>query len=118
MGTLKILSKSSNNSYSYVDGTDTKLTVNGNFEVDEQGRKLVQANGTIAYNGQQIATFATSTYNGVVQYQLSGMTSDNTEKAYTALAGVQDEFKTLIEGTAESDASGSTEPASSAESEK
>lgn len=118
MGTLKILSKSSNNSYSYVDGTDTKLTVNGNIEVDERQKRVLSANGNIFYGGLSIASFNTSMYNDILQYQLYGLTSDNTEKACTALTGVQEQLKTLIEGTAESDASGSTEPASSAESEK
>jgi hypothetical protein len=36
MGKIKILSKSSNNSYSYTDSEDDKLTANGNFEMDEQ----------------------------------------------------------------------------------
>ena len=35
MGKIKILSKSSNNSYSYTDSEDSKLTVSGNFELDE-----------------------------------------------------------------------------------
>ncbi len=117
MGTLKILSKSSNNSYSYVDGTDTKLTVNGNFEMDEQQKRVLSANGNIFYGGLSIASFNTSMYNDILQYQLYGLTADNTEKAFKALSGVQEQLKTLIEGTAESDASGSTEPASSAESE-
>jgi hypothetical protein len=40
MGTFNILSKSLNNNYSYADGTDTKLTVNGNFEMDEQEKRI------------------------------------------------------------------------------
>ena len=35
MGKIKILSKSSNNIYSYTDSEDSKLTVSGNFELDE-----------------------------------------------------------------------------------
>ena len=41
-------------------------------------------------------------YNGVLQYQIYGVTSENIEKAYTALAGVQYELKHLSEGTIES----------------
>jgi hypothetical protein len=36
MGKITILSKSSNNSYSYTDSEDINLTANGNFEMDEQ----------------------------------------------------------------------------------
>ena len=36
MGKITILSKSSNNGYSYVDSEDDKLTANGNFEMDGQ----------------------------------------------------------------------------------
>lgn len=60
MGTFHILSKSSNNNYSYADGTDTKLTVNGNFEMDEQEKRILSASGNITYDGTQIANFNTS----------------------------------------------------------
>lgn len=35
MGKITILSKSSNNSYSYADSEDINLTANVNFELDE-----------------------------------------------------------------------------------
>ena len=72
MGKITILSKSSNNSYSYTDNEDDKLTVNGNFEMDEQQKRVLSANGNIFYNGMSIANFSTSMYNGILQYQLSG----------------------------------------------
>lgn len=99
MGTFHILSKSSNNNYSYADGTDTKLTVNGNFEMDEQEKRVLSANGNIFYNGMSIANFSTSMYNGILQYQLYGTTADNTEKAFKALSGVQEQLKAQVEGT-------------------
>ncbi len=73
MGKLTILSKSSNNGYSYVDGTDEKLTVNGNFELDEQRKTVLSANGNIAYDGAQTANFSTSMYNGVLQYSSTAL---------------------------------------------
>ena len=94
---MTILSKSSNNGYSYVDGTDEKLTVNGNFELDEQRKTVLSANGNIAYDGAQTANFSTSMYNGVLQYQLYGATAENTEKAFKALSGVQEQFKAQVE---------------------
>ena len=66
------MSKSSNNSYSYTDSEDTNLTANGNFELDEQQKRVLSANGNIFYNGMSIANFSTSMYNGILQYQLSG----------------------------------------------
>jgi hypothetical protein len=73
MGTLNILSKSSNNIYSYVDSKDAKLTVNGNFEIDEQDKKVLSVSGNIIYDGTAIANFTTSMYDGVQQYQLYGV---------------------------------------------
>ena len=70
---MTILSKSSNNGYSYVDGTDEKLTVNGNFELDEQRKTVLSANGNIAYDGAQTANFSTSMYNGVLQYSSTAL---------------------------------------------
>ena len=99
MGKIKILSKSSNNSYSYTDSEDSKLTVSGNFELDEQQKRVLSANGNIFYNGMSIANFSTSMYNGILQYQLYGTTADNTEKAFKALSGVQEQLKAQVEGT-------------------
>jgi len=99
MGKIKILSKSSNNSYSYADSEDINLTANGNFEMDEQEKRVLSANGNIFYNGMSIANFSTSMYNGVLQYQLYGATADNTEKAFKALSGVQEQLKAQVEGT-------------------
>ena len=65
------MSKSSNNSYSYTDSEDITLTANGNFELDEQQKRVLSANGNIFYNGMSIANFSTSMYNGILQYQLS-----------------------------------------------
>lgn len=96
MGKITILSKSSNNSYSYVDSNDAKLTVNGNFELDEQEKKVLSANGNITYDGMYIANFSTSMYNGVLQYQLSGATMENTLKAFTALSGVQEQLTAQV----------------------
>ena len=96
MGKITILSKSSNNSYSYTDTEDDKLTVNGNFEMDEQQKRVLSANGNIFYDGMSIANFSTSMYNGVLQYQLSGTTADNTEKAFKALSGVQEQLKAQV----------------------
>lgn len=96
MGKITILSKSSNNSYSYTDNEDDKLTVNGNFEMDEQQKRVLSANGSIAYGGTQIANFSTSMYNDVLQYQLYGTTADNTEKAFKALSGVQEQLKAQV----------------------
>lgn len=119
---MTILSKSSNNDYSYVDGTDEKLTVNGNFELDEQRKTVLSANGNIAYDGAQTANFSTSMYNGVLQYQLYGATAENTEKAFKALSGVQEQFKAQVseakpdkgsETGAETEASGESSEASS-----
>lgn len=96
MGKITILSKSSNNSYSYTDTEDDKLTVNGNFEMDEQQKRVLSANGNIFYNGMSIANFSTSMYNDVLQYQLYGTTADNTEKAFKALSGVQEQLKAQV----------------------
>jgi hypothetical protein len=99
MGKITILSKSSNNSYSYADSDDINLTANGNFELDEQQKRVLSANGNIFYNGMSIANFSTSMYNGILQYQLYGTTADNTEKAFKALSGVQEQLKAQVEGT-------------------
>ena len=99
MGKIKILSKSSNNSYSYTDSEDINLTANGNFEMDEQEKRVLSATGNIFYNGMSIANFSTSMYNGILQYQLYGTTADNTEKAFQALSGVQEQLKAQVEGT-------------------
>ena len=99
MGKIKILSKSSNNSYSYADSEDDKLTANGNFELDEQQKRVLSATGNIFYNGMSIANFSTSMYNGVLQYQLYGTTAENTEKAFKALSGVQEQLKAQVEET-------------------
>lgn len=99
MGKITILSKSSNNSYSYTDSEDINLTANGNFEMDEQQKRVLSANGNIFYNGMSIANFSTSMYNGILQYQLYGTTADNTEKAFKALSGVQEQLKAQVEGT-------------------
>jgi len=99
MGKIKILSKSSNNSYSYADSDDINLTANGNFELDEQQKRVLSANGNIFYNGMSIANFSTSMYNGILQYQLYGTTADNTAKAFKALSGVQEQLKAQVEGT-------------------
>ena len=123
MGKIKILSKSSNNSYSYTDSEDINLTVNGNFEMDEQEKRVLSANGNIFYNGMSIANFSTSMYNGVLMYQLSGATADNTEKAFKALSGVQEQLKaqgadkenTEAESTTEGSETGAAESAATAE---
>lgn len=107
MGKITILSKSSNNSYSYTDAEDINLTVNGNFEMDEQQKRVLSANGNIFYGGLSIANFSTSMYNGVLQYQLYGTTAENTEKAFKALSGVQEQLKAQV--TEEEDTE--TEPA-------
>ena len=126
MGKITILSKSSNNSYSYTDTEDDKLTVNGNFEMDEQQKRVLSANGSIAYDGTQIANFSTSMYNDVLQYQLYGTTAENTEKAFQALSGVQEQLKAQVAGkegteteptTDGSDAAESTATADGAESD-
>lgn len=109
MGKIKILSKSSNNSYSYTDSEDINLTANGNFELDEQEKRVLSATGNIFYNGMSIANFSTSMYNGVLQYQLYGTTADNTEKAFKALSGVQEQLKAQIEGKQDTEAEPTTE---------
>lgn len=96
MGKITILSKSSNNSYSYADSEDINLTANGNFEMDEQEKRVLSANGNIFYSGASIANFSTSMYNGILQYQLYGTTADNTEKAFKALSGVQEQLKAQV----------------------
>jgi hypothetical protein len=98
MGTLNILSKSSNNGYSYSDSDDARLTVNGSFELDEQEKKVLSANGNIIYDGTAIANFTTSMYNGVLQYQLYGVTAENTSRAMAALVGVQERLKAQVSG--------------------
>ena len=123
MGKIKILSKSSNNSYSYADSDDINLTANGNFELDEQQKRVLSANGNIFYNGMSIANFSTSMYNGILQYQLSGATADNTEKAFQALSGVQEQLKAQVadkegteaEPTADGSETGTASSASTAE---
>lgn len=123
MGKITILSKSSNNSYSYADSEDINLTANGNFEMDEQEKRVLSANGNIFYNGMSIANFSTSMYNGILQYQLYGTTADNTEKAFKALSGVQEQLKeqvadkedTETEPTTNGSGTGTTESASTAE---
>ena len=96
MGTLKILSKSSNNNYSYTDATDDKLIASGNFELDEQAKTILSANGNIYQDGIQIANFSASPYNSELQYQLYGATAKNTEKAFNALSGVQEQLKAQL----------------------
>ena len=98
MGKITIISKSSNNSYSYTDSEDIKLTANGNFEMDEQEKRVLSANGNIFYNGMSIANFSTSMYNGVLQYQLYGTTAENTENAFKALSGVQEQLNAQVAG--------------------
>lgn len=112
---MTILSKSSNNNYSYADGTDTKLTVSGNFEMDEQEKKVLSANGNIMYDGMQIANFSTSMYNGVLQYSVYGAMAENTEKAFTALSGVQEQLKAMVSETV-AEASADTTGADTSES--
>lgn len=123
MGKITILSKSSNNGYSYVDSDDEKLTVSGNFEMDEQQKRVLSANGNIFYGGLSIANFSTSMYNGVLQYQLYGTTAENTEKAFKALSGVQEQLKAQVAGeedtetepTTDGSGTGTTESAATAE---
>ena len=123
MGKITILSKSSNNSYSYTDSEDINLTANGNFEMDEQQKRVLSANGNIFYNGMSIANFSTSMYNGILQYQLYGTTADNTEKAFKALSGVQEQLKAQVadkegteaEPTADGSETGTASSASTAE---
>ena len=111
MGKITILSKSSNNSYSYVDSDDAKLAVNGNFEMNEQEKKVLSANGNIMYDGIAIANFSTSMYNGVLQYQLYGTTAENTEKAFAALSGVQEQLKAQVAGDHDTEAEPKAEEA-------
>lgn len=123
MGKITILSKSSNNGYSYTDAEDINLTVNGNFEMDEQQKRVLSANGNIFYGGMSIANFSTSMYNGVLQYQLYGTTAENTEKAFKALSGVQEQLKAQVtdeedaetEPTTDGSETGTTESAATAE---
>lgn len=114
---MQILSKSSNNGYSYVDSDDEKLTVNGNFELDEQEKKVLSANGNITYDGAYIANFSTSMYNGVLQYQLTGATMENTQKAFTALSGVQEQLTAQITPATEPADTGSSATSSSSSSD-
>lgn len=100
MGKITILSKSSNNGYSYVDSDDEKLTVSGNFEMDEQQKVVLSASGNIIYNGMQIASFNTTIYNGVLQYSVYGAMAEDTEKAFKALSGVQEQLKAMESKTA------------------
>lgn len=113
MGKMTILSKSSNNSYSYVDSNDAKLAVNGNFELDEQEKKVLSTNGNITYDGMYIANFSTSMYNGVLQYQLAGTTMENTLKAFTALSGVQEQLTAQITPAEPADTAASSATSSS-----
>lgn len=108
MGKITILSKSSNNSYSYADSEDINLTANGNFEMDEQEKKVLSANGNIIYNGVQIANFNTTMYNGVLQYSVYGAMAENTEKAFSALSGVQEQLRAMVSETAASASAGTT----------
>lgn len=117
MGKMTILSKSSNNSYSYVDSDDAKLTVNGNFELDEQEKKVLSANGNITYAGEYIANFSTSMYNGVLQYGLTGATMENTLKAFTALSGVQEQLTAQISPAEPADTAASPATSSSSSSD-
>lgn len=117
MGKITILSKSSNNSYSYADSEDINLTANGNFELDEQEKKVLSANGNITYDGAYIANFSTSMYNGVLQYQLTGATMENTLKAFTALNGVQEQLMAQIT-PADTAASSAATSSSSSDSAK
>ena len=121
MGKMTILSKSSNNVFSYTDSADERLTVYGNFEFDEQNGKVLSANGEIKHDGAQIGTFNTQMLNGELQYQLYGATADNTENVFAALRGVQGQLKELVGATAEStaptDADGNGEAASEAASD-
>lgn len=118
MGKITILSKSSNNSYSYADSEDDKLTANGNFELDEQQKRVLSANGNIFYNGMSIANFSTSMYNNVLMYQLSGATADNTEKAFKALSGVQEQLKAQVATSTPVSASSAQEAAAGTASEE
>lgn len=95
MGKITILSKSSNNGYSYVDSDDEKLTVSGNFEMDEQQKVVLSASGNIIYDGMQIPSFNTTIYNGVLQYSVYGAMAEDTEKAFKALSGVQEQLKAM-----------------------
>lgn len=104
MGKITILSKSSNNSYSYTDAEDINLTANGNFEMDEQQKRVLSANGNIFYGGLSIANFSTSMYNGILQYQLYGTTADNTAKAFQALSGVQEQLREQVASGESADA--------------
>lgn len=118
MGKITILSKSSNNGYSYVDSDDEKLTVSGNFEMDEQQKVVLSASGNIIYDGMQIASFNTTIYNGVLQYSVYGAMAEDTEKAFKALSGVQEQLKAMESKTAagtggEATASPATESADS-----
>ena len=116
MGKITILSKSSNNNYSYTDSKDDMLTANGYFEVDEQQKRVLSANGNIFYDGMSIASFSTSMYNGILQYQLSGATADNTEKAFQALSGVQEQLKVQVAGEEDTEAELTTDGSDAAES--
>lgn len=116
MGKIKILSKSSNNSYSYVDSDDEKLTVSGNFEMDEQQKVVLSASGNIIYDGMQIASFNTTMYNGVLQYSVYGAMAENTEKAFTALSGVQEQLKAQVAGEEDTETEPTTEETGTAES--
>lgn len=117
MGKITILSKSSNNGYSYVDSDDEKLTVSGNFEMDEQQKVVLSASGNIIYDGMQIASFNTTMYNGVLQYSVYGAMAEDTEKAFTALSGVQEQLKAQVSTEAATKAEGSGETASDAGTE-
>lgn len=116
MGKITILSKSSNNSYSYADSEDINLTANGNFELDEQQKRVLSANGNIFYEGMSIANFSTSMYNGILQYQLYGTTADNTKKAFKALSGVQEQLKAQVADKEGTEAEPTNEESSAAES--
>ena len=109
MGKITILSKSSNNNYSYTDSEDINLTANGNFEMDEQEKRVLSATGNIFYNGMSIASFSTSMYNGILQYQLYGTTAENTENAFKALSGVQEQLKAQVAGEETTEAEPTTD---------
>ena len=59
MGKITILSKSSNNSYSYTDSEDSKLTANGNFEMDERFSKIEKALDKLADSNDKITDLLT-----------------------------------------------------------
>ena len=77
--------------------------------MDEQQKRVLSANGNIFYGGLNIASFNTSMYNDLLQYQLYGLTADNTEKAFKALSGVQEQLKAQVAGKEDTEAESTTE---------